>query len=1348
MKIVKYVVLILILGLEYTASAYTIKKIGIDEGLSNNNIVGIAQDRDGFMWVGTKDGLNRLDGNSIKVFKKRENDVNSLISNKLNHIYADQTEDILWVATERNGLVSYNYKTHVFEHFEHNYDTRDTNSISGNGITHITSDTLGNLWLASYGTGIDCYNKKTGRFTNYNQSNVKGLVTNYNWCSWYENEERIYVGHVNEGLSIVNTTTRSAQNFRFNPDDPSSLPDNTVNCIFKDSKGNVWIGTRNGLALMDATTLKITRFTHASGNERSLSSNLVESIMESNDSMLWVGTEGGGVNILNLNTLVKNPQPAEIQFDHILEAETPDGLSSSSVQSIFQDSYGNFWMGGYIGGINFIRKEASFFKQINYLPIIGYNKSLNNKSVLGLCTDSDDNLWIANDQGGICIFRENIKVREITHFGNESTPLTVRNVYKDSDGNIWIGTLDSRILKYVFKTDQIIELKCFDQIKNVPILSFFEDSKRNMWVSTDVGLLKYNLNTEQCFMYTDQNSQLSDNVIRAVEEDEMGNIWVGTLLGSLRVFDPNFNLLLDHSQQNNFFSISDIYKDSNNRMWICSINDLFLFENCQQKSAERFGTDEGLSESDIRSVVEGKSANEMWLSMNNGIAHINLQTKMVNNFYKIDGIVMGDYVPASMTKTSDGTIYFGSQKGITYFNQNFQETGGGIKVKSAIAGFLAPSFTHRSLNEFVGIPFSKKMILDHTQNSFQIQLTTMNFALKDRVEFMFQMQGLDNNWYLINNEKQVTFRNLAPGNYTFNLKTRLHNKEWTSEITSMKITINPPLWLTWQAKMIYSFLTILMFFLVLTFNKKKIKIQNDLLFEKKSRQQEHELNEDKIKFFTNITHELRTPMTLLLGPLEDLVLDKTIPESAAKKINSMHRVANRLLQLINQLLEFRKTESKNRELTLVKGDIGKFIYEIGLKYKELNRNENIDFEIKLPQKKVEILYDSEVVALILDNLLSNAIKYTAQGAVHLELRNYAENDVEYTEIEVSDTGYGIAEDDLTHIFNRYYQAKNTAYTVSGTGIGLALVKNLVELHEAEIRVDSALNVGSSFKVRFVTHNSYPGVKQVPLKAEQLDEDEEINNSKNVVLVVDDNREITDYIYDSLIDAYQVITASNGKEGFEVACDKVPDMVISDVMMPVMGGIEMCKMLKEDVRTCHIPIILLTAKGSLQDKSEGYDAGADSYLTKPFSGSLLKSRLKNLVDTRKTLTDSYTKIFNDKKQFFKDSTNQLDRDFLDKLTKVIEKNLEDEEMNISQIASEMNMSHSTLYRKIKALTELTANEYIRKVRMKVAEELLISNKYTISEIMYQIGINSKSYFRQCFKDEFGISTSEYLKNLKE
>lgn len=625
------------------------------------------------------------------------------------------------------------------------------------------------------------------------------------------------------------------------------------------------------------------------------------------------------------------------------------------------------------------------------------------------------------------------------------------------------------------------------------------------------------------------------------------------------------------------------------------------------------------------------------------------------------------------------------------------------------------------------------------------------------------LKGLENSWYTINEQNSVTFRNIPPGKYEFLVKARLHNQDWSEDTTSLRIHINPPLWLTWWAKLIYILITISIIYTIIHAYKKKIDLESLYTLEKKNHEQEQELNQERLRFYTNITHELRTPLTLILGPLEDMQKDTSLPTRQAQKLSVIHQSALRLLNLINQILEFRKTETQNKKLCVCKGNITPLIHEIGLKYKELNQKKAIDFQIQIEKEEMPLFFDKEIITIILDNLISNAIKYTEQGKITLSLYPTTRNGVTYTEIKVSDTGYGISAEALPHVFDRYYQ-ESGKHQASGTGIGLALVRNLVELHEGEIRVESIQNEGSTFYISLLTDNIYPNAlhgdstKQTEeeMISEAVPEDSqntEPETSKPILLIVEDNEDIQKYIAESFSDSFEVITGSNGEEGKQQALNRIPDIIVSDIMMPVMDGITLCRQLKEDVRTSHIPVILLTAKDSLQDKEEGYEVGADSYLTKPFSASLLRSRINNLLDSRKKLIAQFQQTgtshnpnshLDEKRSIITEALSKLDNEFIEKITQLVEDNLSSEKIDITYLSDKMCMSGSTLYRKMKALTGLSTNEYIRKVKMQNAERLLLEGKYNISEIAYKIGMNSTGYFRQCFKDEFGVSPSDYLK----
>lgn len=663
---------------------------------------------------------------------------------------------------------------------------------------------------------------------------------------------------------------------------------------------------------------------------------------------------------------------------------------------------------------------------------------------------------------------------------------------------------------------------------------------------------------------------------------------------------------------------------------------------------------------------------------------------------------------------TDGTLFFGSQNGACYFNpENIVEN---ILI-APVQITCVQSYEYSNPNNKGTITpiIDGNTNLSYKNSTFTVTFSVMDYTQSPQVEYAYTMEGLGKTWFEIGDENRITFRNLPPGEYTFKVKARMRNQEWGNDFSAIHITIAPPIWLTWYAKFGYFITICLIMYAILYFYKRKLALESRLNLEHHQHENDQKLNNERLRFYTNITHELRTPLTLILGPLEDLQADKTLSSRQANKISIIRDSANRLLNLINQILEFRKTETENRKLKVRYDNLSRLIQEIGIKYKELNQNPNVEIHIKTDSQDSTLYYDQEIITIIVDNLMSNALKYTPKGMITLSIGSCEKNDLKYTTISVEDTGHGISKESLNHIFERYYQGQGK-YQVSGSGIGLALVKSLADLHQATIEVESEVEKGSKFTLSLLLENTYPNAEHSTVKAEipsQEDisnEQKETEDGKPIILLVEDNQDIREYIRSSFEDRYEVITAADGKEGWEIAQNQIPNIVISDIMMPIMDGIELCKNMKKDVRTCHIPIILLTAKDTLQDKEEGYAAGADSFITKPFSARLLNSRINNILENRRKIAGLITAIpetENEQKDIENErkNLNKLDLDFLNKVTGIIEENLSIEKMDVAFIADKMCMSHSTLYRKIKGLTEMSVNEFVRKIKILNSATLL-------------------------------------------
>ena len=1340
-----FVLWLLLLSVVSLAQPYSVKQLGIEKGLSNNYVVSIAQDKQGFLWFATEEGLNKFDGTRFITYLKNEDLTRQGITgNELNCLLDDPQDSILWIGTQRAGLNAYDYVNNTFLCYRH--DGENPESLITDDVTKIVAATDGNLWITTYWRGVDYFDKKAGKFIHYNTQTVPGLASDNIWSVVDGGDGKLYMGHVHHGFSVLSLKDKKVKNFMHDPEDPVSLPGNGVTCIYKDLSGNIWLGTDRGLALFNPEAENFIHFHHSEDGVP----HTVFDIRQFDGNKLWIAMEFGGIAILDL-TQRMFLSPDQVRFQYIKEGDDEYSLSNSTVRCLFQDSFKNVWAGMWGGGINFLSHESSYFNVYSYSPIQHSGSSLNNKTASSVCVARDGKLWIGTDGGGINVFDKGKRVAVYKEETGDLTDNSIQAALCDSEGNLWFGSFMGGVDFYDVKKKSFHQIFPKDKTGE-DVRALYEDAEY-VWIGTSNGIYKVRLHDKGIAdHYTVEN-----NLVRCISKDNLNRLWIGTFGGGLGVFDEHFQCVKLFNVTSLFPSntINTVYMDSQNRMWIGTGEGLVCFPSSQSWDYKVYRSEEGLSNVHIRAITEDNHGN-IWVSTNKGISCYIAVKNSFYNYGRWDGVPIVGFMSGSVTHDYDGNIYFGSLNGLCRFNPEMvlakREAPSAIMTGLRIFVPISERKSEEKMIELHGCPAVR---LSYMQNNFSVTFNIQNYALADQVEYAYMLKGLENSWYTVTDPNNVTFRNIPPGNYCFQVKTRIRNQEWADEIASLDIRIDPPVWLTWWAKLFYILSGVSVLYFILHAYKKKLDMESLYELEKKNHEQEQELNNERLRFYTNITHELRTPLTLILGPLEDMQKSNSLSGKDSQKISVIHQSAIRLLNLINQILEFRKTETQNKKLCVSRDNLAALVHEIGLKYKELNRKPEIDFCLEIEQEDMSLFFDKEVVTIILDNLISNAIKYTEKGTITLGLHQVVRNNIHHTEISVSDTGFGIAPDALPHIFDRYYQ-EGSEHQASGTGIGLALVKNLVVLHEGEIRVESSLNVGSTFYVSLLTDNTYPHVLHADSTEKTSDEKDEkeeniepVHSGKRILLIVEDNRDICDYIVESFSDDFEVRTAANGEQGLEQALGCIPDIIVSDIMMPVMNGIVMCRKLKEDLRTSHIPIILLTAKDSLQDKEEGYQVGADSYLTKPFSATLLHSRIHNLLESRKLLAERFNtnSILIDKRAAVTESMNKLDNEFLEKINKLIEDRLSSEKIDIGYLSDAMCMSNSTLYRKMKALTGLSTNEYIRKIKMQYAERLLLEGKYNISEVAFKVGINSTVYFRQCFKDEFGMAPSDYLKKIK-
>ena len=1344
--------LLLFLGLilqvlALTASTSSIfKNLGLKEGLSNGFVNDMIIDGQGFIWAATESGLTRIAGTKCTIFKNNNSNIDN---DGIVGLYYNKESNSIWILFKNGHIDVFDCKTQQFIHF--------TQKIPKKSVADIKGAADGGIWIAYYDGTIQHYTPKNQKFSTISNKRLPNIKNGIRSIT-DDGNDHLYIGLRIEGLYVYNLRTQKTKYFRHNPNDPQSLPGDNVRSICIDHAKNIWVGTNLGLGLLDPFTGKFKVFKHIANNPASLAGDNIHQIIEMNDRTLWIASDIGGISVLDLN-LYKNPLTEELKFSQITKENS--GLSSNNNRRIIQDSFGNIWIANYSMGIDFIAKSAASINTLQYM-----GKAL--EEVTGLYCDHQGNLWIGRDN--LMSLYQNGKLMQTWNFSsylsNSSSSIYVFE--EDKKGNIWCGTSDNGVLKFNPHTHSFTRI---NYAQNLDVHALCENAQGKMWVGTEAGI--FSVENDKINKEQELNRQMGKNptIIYSIKEDNYGQIWIGTLDRGVFVFSKQMKLIVHLTEKNLLAtnSINHIIKDADGGIWMATMRGLAYVQNPLQPGAiKNYNERYGIKDSHIRAISQDKQGN-IWVSMFSGIACLNIHKQRFYNYDYESGIPTSNFVEASAVTTPDGTIYFGSPGGICFFNPQQLTEPKAVSPIQIIncerVGKLSDQFASRLIS-----PNKEGIIcLSHDDNTFKINFTIKDFSQEGNVEYSYMMKGLDDQWYETEGDNEVTFRNLKPGDYTFIIRAKLKNQDWEDASTAeMKVVVNPPLWLTWWAKLCYVLLIMGILGYFFRSYQKQLLLRNSLVQEKWESKQRQQVNEERLRFFTNITHELRTPLTLILGPLEDLMEDKEIAERVHHKIGCIHASAERLLNLINDILEFRKTQTQNRKLTVAKANLGAFVREIGVRFKDLNQNSRLNIRLNIKTGVPELYFDSEVINTVINNLMSNAIKYTPEGSITLSLTMPEDNTVA---IAVEDTGYGIDKDALPHICDRYYQ-ENGNHQASGTGIGLALVKSLATLHQAELTVESEKGRGSKFTFSLKADRTYPEAlhkddNQDLATAENAEENETTSKEptediRPLLLIVEDNADIRLYIEESLHEDYRIIQACNGREGMEQAFSKVPDIIVSDIMMPEMDGIKMTHILKEDIRTSHIPIILLTAKTSINDQEEGYDSGADSYLTKPFSAKLLHSRIRNILSGRRRLADyivqknisqfetsadeqqTSPKATEEKEDAMTCQISNLDKKFLEKLNKLIENHISTDDLDMAFMTEKIDMSHSTFYRKVKALTGMSANEYIKKAKLRHSMTLLKKGEYSIAEVAILAGFNNLGNFRESFKREFGKSPSEILK----
>ena len=1264
----------------------------INNGFSNNYITDIVQDAKGRIWVGTESGLYSFDGFGFQGYNTANSGLNS---NMINALYYDQHRGDLWIGTKGDGVCVMDIATNRIR-------TIGNDSPHANNIMHITGQANGDIWLVSqtsilrwHGDSLQTVNSDRGQ----------GFFR----CVYNEGDGQLLLGHYMGGVSQMDTQTRQLKRLAM---PHSQINHETVNDFVKDHKGRVWVATDSGLWIYMPESDEIEKF-------EPLNISNITDIELIDGGEIWASSPSG-VWIVDLSTWTAERTPNL----------RSNGSPTHNVRKIFQDRFGNVWFGSMGNGIDFFSHETLPFTK------------LCRQSVWGIYRD-DDGVWAGTASGLLC-YRDSTMVREIPLNRKGWENSFAISINSDDEGYLMVSYF-GHLLQIDKRSGAVRELL----IDGHPIfsLTFYKDRDGTLWITARDGI--YSLRHGQVTSEEKLNSVLARQSVHGIRRDRQGKLWVATYENGIYLFDDQKRLLRHLDKKNGLISnsIQHLHVDPHEGIWLSTPDGMgYIPDTSRPEQYETFGYQQGLNDSYIRAIQEDTRGN-VWVSTNNGISLLRQSDKTFVNFNKYDGIPTNNFTGGAVEY--GGKMYFTSLDGLCYFDPEK------LTMNRKLSGIQILSFAGQNMSDDDGTHH-----LTYDQNTFRITFGLSDYAQSRQAEYQYIVRGKDDNWTDLS-ENGVTFRNLSPGRYTIVIRARLKGQPWSQENEiEVKVYIHPPFWQSWWAYLIYLLVLAALGWSYFSRYKRHLKLRNDLELERQKNLDEQERNTERLHFFTNVTHELRTPLTLIIGPLEEMKQDPALSKNAKEKISMIHRSSEQLRNLISQLLEFRKTETHNRQLVVTRQNLAETVRKIGRSFSELNTNAKLQYIVNVEDTPLEMYYDENVLTTILNNLMSNAVKYTPEGEIGLALTG----DEETAKITVRDTGYGISRDALPHIFDRYYQAKG-AHQVSGTGIGLALVKSLCILHEADIRAESSEGKGTVFTLTLQRRNTYPqalhkeSIEDTVIAEQPIEDNIESNDQRPIVLVVEDNTEIRRYIANSLADDYQVIKASDGNKGCEKAFEHIPDLIITDIMMPVMNGTELCRRLKQDIRTSHIPVIMLTAKDTQTDQQEGYEVGADSYLTKPFSISILRSRIANLLAARKRLA-SYLNATDkqviglplatagtQKSELGTNTLTLLDRQFLSDITAYIQQNISNQNITMAMVGDSVHISHSTLYRKIKALTGLSGNEFIRKVRLHHSLQLMVQEHRNISEAAYESGFGNISYFRNCFKEEYGMTPTEYLKSLK-
>ncbi len=1348
--------------------------VNIKEGIPKVGVSSIVQDHQGFIWIGTiGTGLYKFDGIDYTSYKFDVEDINSLSNNLVQCAFID-SKNRLWCGTE-NGLNLYDRDLDHFKRIHLN-----SKNYYKENVLAIEEDSKGNLLIGTDNKGLFKLNVSTLKTDRILNEDYPDLAIN---SIQHTKQGKTFVG-TDLGLKEVDFIENKLIHTNVFTDHKKSI-DAPIENLYIDHKDNLWIGFEGNEGVYKCGLTSDRNNNIISLKKLNFTSKKIMQIIQLSDNTMMIGTENDGLFHLDENdNVIKNYVSSKTEENSILH---------NSIWELFIDKDDRIWMGYYNSGVAVSDKLYDKFKGIRSLP--NKQNSLKIPSVTGIVKDTSGNLWISTDGGGIDVYNTNTS--KITHINKKNSAIYsglssdyIVSLFLDSKNNLWAGSWDNGIFLLKNGTKKFINFSKKNTLKNFntnTIRSFSEDSKGNVWIATFFeGLYSYSPKTDTFKKHNTkeflENKSLC-NKLMVVFVDSEDVIWVGTADGLFRIKeleDKTFNVVsLRERIQKEFGNSSDvshilsIYESSEKYIYIGTRGSGLCRYNKKDDTYTWYNKPKGLLEENIAAIIEDNDQN-IWVSGNSGLTKIDLKKNDYTNYTSNDGLLSNDFNFGAALKDEKGTLYFGNFKGLDYFNPKE------IKTNTSLPSLHLTDF--KLFNEKVipktknsplqkVISETKSIQLSHTQSVFTIEYTGLNYTRPEKNNYAYYLEGYETAWNYVGRKRSATYTNLDQGNYIFKLKAANNDGIWNEVPLELKITILPPWWKTNWAILSYILAFLFCLYLLNSLTQKRIKEKEILKNERLIQTQNDDLNKKKLQFFTNISHEFRTPLTLIINPIKDIISNKELdlPQSVKNKHAIIYKNTNRLYRLINELMDIRKLEHNKMKIRASKINLIEFTKNIANYFQEETIKKNILLSVDSDVPDLTIWADEKMLEKIIFNLLSNAIKATPKGgAINIDLfSNHTlynlplvdkKKSVEAIEIVISDTGAGLNEIEVEKIFERFYQVEDQNKTyIGGTGIGLEVVKSFVYLHKGKIEVESKVGSGTTFKILFPTGNAHYTEDQILYESEntatkkegflvinsdeienQLTEDTVLNKTKTV-LIVEDNVELLDYLKLELSKEYKVFIANNGKEGIKMAKETLPDAIITDVVMPEMDGFIFCKTIKTDASTSHIPVLMLTARTTIENRIEGIENGADAYMIKPFDLKLLKLRLSQLITSRQLIFDKFFGAISGAEE--KINSNSIDKEFIQKLLKYINENISDSNLSVEELAAQLKLSRSQLYRKIKAITGQTVNEFIRKIRLERAKQILDSGRGNISEACFSVGFSSPSYFSKCFKAHFGVLPSE-------